>query len=76
MSSFYTCVPKLTIIQCMLPEIWSTTDRIFCHFESFFALFPHNDLENQNFEKMKKEPGDVITLHMFTINDDHMMYGS
>ena len=26
MSSFYTCVPKITIIWCMLPEIWNTTD--------------------------------------------------
>ena len=25
---------------------------------------------------MKKMPGDIITLHMCTINDNHMMYGS
>ena len=25
---------------------------------------------------MKKPPGDIITLHMCTINDNHMMYGS
>ena len=32
---------------------WDTKwDRIFCHFESFFALMPPNNLENQNFEKM------------------------
>ena len=60
----------------MVPEIWSTTDRIFCHFGPFFALLPHNNPENQNFEKMKKIPGDIIILQMFTLYDNHMMYGS
>ena len=32
--------------------------------------------ENQHFGKMKKTLGDIIILHMFTINDSHMMYGS
>ena len=53
------------------------TDRIFCPFRPFFALFPPDDLENQNLEKMKKKtPGDIIILHMCTTNDNHMMYGS
>ena len=38
MSSFYTYVPKITIIWCMLPEIWSTRDKFF-HFGSFFTLY-------------------------------------
>ena len=33
------------------------------------------DPENQNFEKMKKPPEDII-LQMCTINDSHMMYSS
>ena len=33
--------PKMTIIWCMVPEIWSTTDWIFCHSRSFFALSPY-----------------------------------
>ena len=41
MSVFYTYVPKITIIWCMLPEIWNTTDIIFCHFGPFFALIPY-----------------------------------
>ena len=28
------------------------------------------------FKKMKKMPRDIIILHMCTINDNHMMYGS
>ena len=35
-----------------------------------------NTLKNQNFEEMKKTPGDIIILHLCTINDNHMMYGS
>ena len=36
--SFYTCVPSMTIIWCIVPEICSVTDRIVCHFGPFFAL--------------------------------------
>ena len=59
----------------MVPEIWSMTDRIFCHVGPFFAFSPTNNPKNQNFEKMKKRPGDII-LQMCTINDNHMMYDS
>ena len=41
MSSFYTCVPRIRIIWCMLPKIWSVTDIIFCHFGPIFALLLH-----------------------------------
>ena len=46
---------------------------------SFWAIFcPNsapspNNLENQNFEKLKKASRDVIILHMCTKNDNHMM---
>ena len=39
-------------------------------------FYPLNNPEKQNFEKMKKIPGDIIILHMCTINQNHMMYGS
>ena len=48
----------------------------FYHFGPFFGLLPINDRENQNFEKMKKNPGDIIILQMCTINNNHIMYGS
>ena len=53
-------------IMMMIPEIWSSTDRIFSHFGPFFAFllpspYPKNS-ENQNFEKMEKTPGDIIIL--------------
>ena len=45
----------------------------FCHFLPFD---PPNNPKNQNFEKIKKMPGDIIILHLCTTNDDHMMYVS
>ena len=67
----------------MVPDILSTTERIFSNFGLFSALSPPpppppppNNPENLNFEKMKKKAGDIIILHKCTINENHMMYGS
>ena len=47
---------------------------------SFWTVFCpftlHNDSENHNFQKIKKMPGNIIILHMCTINDNHMINGS
>ena len=53
-SSFETCVPKTTIIWCMLPEIWSATDTFFCHFWPLLLFYFTTDPENQNLEKILK----------------------
>ena len=37
---------------------------------------PPNNLRNQNFENMKKYPGDIINSHRCNINGNHLMYGS
>ena len=57
----------------MIPQIWSATDRIFCYFGLFFAFLPPNNLKNQNFEKMKQTPGDIIILYMCNINHNHLI---
>ena len=83
-SSFSTSVPKIMIRWCKVPEIWCVTDVIIFHFGPIFVLLttppspppPTNSPKNQNFEKMKKAPGDIITLQMCTKNYDQMMYGS
>ena len=62
--SFYPSVPQVTVIWCMIPEIWSLTDRIFCHFGLFFAFLPPNNPENQNFEKKKKSM-ELSSFHTF-----------
>ena len=60
----------------MVPAILSATDRIFCHFGQFLAHLPPKNPKNQNFEKMKNSPEDIIILHMCTKNQDHMLYCS
>ena len=72
-SSFYTRVPKTTIIWVwfLSHSVW---DRIFCHFGPFFSFYSPNNPQYQNFEKVKKPSGDVIILHMCTKNHDHIIY--
>ena len=66
----------MTILWCMVPEIWSVTDIIFCHFGAFLSFYRINNPKNQNFEKMKTIPGDIIILHKCTKNHDHILYCS
>ena len=81
-SSFCTCVPKITIIWCMVPEIQSETDRFFCHSEAIFCPFTNppspNDPEIQNLKKKWKKCLEILFFYtyMCTINEDHMIYGS
>ena len=49
--------------------------NIFCTLTLPPSTSPSNS-RNQSSENMKKKLGDIITLHMCTINDNHMMYGS
>ena len=50
------------------------------NFLSFWTIFcpftPPNNPKNQNFENMRKLPGDIILLHMCNIDENHIMYGS
>ena len=41
----------------------------------FLPFQPLDNLENQNLN-IEKTPGDIISLHICTVNDNHMMYGS
>ena len=61
----------------MDPDIWCGTDVIvISHFGLFFALLPPNSPKYQNFEKIKKMPGDIIILYKCTEDYDQMMYSS
>ena len=75
--SFYTCLPNITTIWCMVPEIQSETDKSFSHFGPFQPL-PLNDSKNLNFEKKRKKYLEILSFYtyMFTINVDHMVCGS
>ena len=74
--SFYTCVPYMTILWWMGPryEAWWTEFSVIL--DCCLPFHPPNNLKNQNFEKLKKIPGDIIILYMYTINDNHIIYGS
>ena len=64
--SFCTFVPQMMIIWCIITEISSTTDRIFCH-SGHLPYYPPNNPENENFENMKKSPEGIIILNRSTI---------
>ena len=66
----------------MMYDSWDMVrDRCNCYF-SFWTIFTLNPLPptttpaSQNFEKMKKTPGDIIILHTCTKNYDQMVYSS
>ena len=44
--------------------------------DCFLPFYSPSNPKNPNFEKMKIRPGDIITLHMHTKNENHMIYGS
>ena len=50
--------------------------EFFVILDRFLPFYLPNNVKNQNFEKMKSTAGDIIILHMCTINDNHRMYGS
>ena len=75
-SSFYTCVPKTTIIWCY--SSWDT-EWDMQNFLSFWSSFcPFSPLKTQKIKilKLKKTTQDIIILHICTIKNNHMMYGS
>ena len=49
---------------------WQT--ELFVILDYFFAFYTPKNLKNQNFEKMKRMPGDIIILLKCTKNHDHM----
>ena len=52
------------------------TDLFWSSWAIFCTFTPLNSPKNQNFEKMKKTPGDMIILHNCTKNHDHRLHCS
>ena len=63
----------------MVPEIWCATDgqtdRQTDRWKKWHIKVSAPP-KNQNFQKLKKTHGDIITLHKCTKNHDHMLYCS
>ena len=66
----------MKIIWCMVPEIWSTTDRIFLSFWTIFCPFTPLTTQKIKITKNEKNPGDIMILHRCTKYHDHMLYCS
>ena len=67
--SFYICLPRMTIIWCIVyRDIEYNRQNLF----SFWTIFcPFTEKS-----KFWKKTGDIISLHLCPTNDNHMMYGS
>ena len=59
--------------KCVVPEIWSSTDRIFWSSGAIFCPFTPLTPWKMKISKMKKNPGDIIILHKCTKNHDHLL---
>ena len=70
----HMCTRQSDDVWFLRHEAWQT--ELFAILDCFLPFYHPNNPKNQNFEKLKKKPGDIIILHMCTINDNHMMYGS
>ena len=55
-------------------KAWRT--EFFIILDQFLPFYSPMDPENQNFENMRIMPGDIVILHMFTKNHDHMLHCS
>ena len=55
---------------------WGVRQNVFVILRHFLPFYPPNNLENQNFEQIKKTPGGIIILNMIAINQNHIMYDS
>ena len=64
--SFYTCVPKIAIIWCVVPEMQSETE-FFVVLDHFLPFYPLNNLKIKILKKWKKSSGDMIILYMHHI---------
>ena len=40
--------------------------NFFVIWDSYLAFYPTNNLKNQNFAKMKKMPGGIVILHIYS----------
>ena len=64
------------IIRHTVPEIWCMTDVIVIFILGYdFPFYPLSSPKNENFKRMKKNPGDII-LHKCAKNHDHIFYCS
>ena len=74
--SFYTLHHKWQSYDVWFLRYWERQTIFFVILDHFFLFYTPNNLQNQNYAKMKKKPRVITILHMCTINGNNMMYGS
>ena len=62
----------MTIIWCMVPEIWNVTDRFFVILDRFLPFYPIKTWKIKILKNEKKGPGDIFILHKCSKNHDHI----
>ena len=60
----FICVHQRWQSWCMVPRYGVQQIQFFLILGHFLHFYPTNNPENQNFEKIKKIPGDIIILNM------------
>ena len=75
--SFYTYMCTITEDH-MISGSWNVrcNKQKFLLFWAILCPFSSLTIRKIKILKLKKAPGDIIILHICTINDNHMMYGS
>ena len=71
---FYTCTINDDHMIYGSSDIVHDRQNVFVILDLFFPLYLPNNLKKQNFEKMKKTPGDIINLQKCIKNYDHMLH--
>ena len=70
----HLCTTNDNHMMCFLR--YGRQNNFFVVLDYISPFYPTDNPENQNFEKIKTNPGDIIILHMCTKAYDQMKYGS
>ena len=73
---FFVLLPPQQSYDVWFPRYGMQWTEFFVILDHFLHFYPTNNSKNQNFEKIKQIPRDIIISHRCTITDNHMMYGS
>ena len=66
----------MTIIWCMVPEMWSVTDRVLHNFGPFFPLLSHLWPGKSKLKKNEKNSWSFIFLHIIFLHNVHYKWQS
>ena len=74
--SFYTSVPLINIIWCMVRKVQSATQNYFVILDNILPFYLPNSRKHENIKNKKKISRHIMILHTCTKNHDHLLYCS